>query len=254
MNGRLRIGLAGAGAYAREIQERDDARVIAAWDADAERGRKNCDAFGAEFVRDLDALLKRDDIEAVIVASETSRHAEHVVAAAAAGKNILLQKPMATTLADCDRMVEAVDSAGVLFSMAWQMRCDPQNQWMREFVRSEKLGRPLMVRRRHCLSTQLWPDFHDSWHVDPELNVGMFFDDAAHPIDWLYWMFGRPESVTAEIATLLDPRIPDDNGVAIFRFPDGPIAVLECSFTCVAADDTTNVYGEKGASAAREII
>lgn len=234
------------GTYAAEIRHMDDAHVVAVWDDDAERGRKAASDPGAEFVPRLDALLARPDVRAVIIGSPTSRHAEHVAAAAEAGKDILLQKPMALTLADCDRILEALRQAGVRFSMAWQMRCDPQNQWMRDFVRSGRLGRVVMVRRRHCLSTHTWRGFEDTWHVRPELNRGMWMDDAAHAADWLYWMFGRPASVTAEIETILNPKVPDDNGVAVFRWPDGMLGILECSFTCVAADDTTNIYGEKG--------
>ena len=233
-------------AYMGEIRQMDDASVVALWDDDAERGRQAAEGAGAEFTADLADLLARDDVQAVIVGSQTSKHADHVVAAAMAGKDILLQKPMALTLADCDRMIEALDASGVRLSMAWQMRCDPQNQWMRDFVRSGKLGRVVMVRRRHCLSTHVWPGFEDTWHVRPELNRGMWMDDASHPADLLYWMFGRPASVTAEIETILNPKVPDDNGVAIYRWSDGMLGILECSFTCIAADDTTNIYGEKG--------
>ena len=233
-------------SYAGEIKKMDDAAVVAVWDDDAERGQKAAEGAGAEFVGDLEAMLARPDVRAVIIGSETSKHADHVEAAAAAGKDILLQKPMALSLADCDRILEAVDAAGVRFSMAWQMRCDPQNQWTREAVRGGKLGRVVMARRRHCLTTHLWPGFENMWHVKPELNRGMWMDDASHPADLLYWMFGRPASVVAEIETLLNPKVPDDNGVAIYRYADGMLAILECSFTCVAADDTTNIYGEKG--------
>jgi predicted dehydrogenase len=233
-------------SYAGQIKTMDDAVVHAIWDDDAERGRKAAEAAGAEFMPDLAALLARKDIRAVFIGSPTSQHADHVEAAAAAGKDIVLQKPMALTLADCDRIASAVSAAGVRFSMAWQMRCDPQNQWMRDFVRSGKLGRVVMIRRRHCLGTHLWPGFENMWHVKPELNRGMWMDDASHPADLLYWMFGRPASVMAEIETLVNPKVPDDNGVAVFRWPDGMLGVLECSFTCVAAEDTTNIYGEKG--------
>lgn len=224
-----------------------DARVVAAWDDDAERGKKQSAACGAEFTPDLNTLLARKDISGVIIASETSKHAEHAIAAAKAGKNIVLQKPMALSLEDCDRIGAAVKAAGVRFSMAWQMRCDPQNQWMRDAVKSGKIGKVTLIRRRHCLGTQLWGDaFKSSWHVNPQLNRGMFMDDASHPADFLLWMFGKPVSVTAEIQTLIDPRIPDDTGAAVYKFKDGTIAILECSFTCVAAEDTTNIYGDKG--------
>lgn len=233
-------------AYAEAIAKSRDARVVAVWDDDADRRGELCGRIGAEPIDELDALLARDDVRAVMIGSPTSQHADHVVLAAAAGKDILLQKPMALTLADCDRILDAVDAAGVRFSLAWQMRCDPQNQWMRQAVRSGTIGRVCMVRRRHCLSTQTWPWLPGSWYVQPELNRGMFMDDASHPADWLYWMFGRPESVTAEIETILNPKVPDDNGAAIFRFADGMLAILECSFTCIAADETTCIYGEKG--------
>jgi predicted dehydrogenase len=233
-------------AYAAEIRGMDDARVAWGWDHDTERGAARCQANGCEFVPDLEALLARQDLRGVIIGSETSFHAECVEAAARAGKAILLQKPMALTLDDCDRIVRAVESAGVRFSMAWQMRCDPQNIWMREAVRSGKIGRVVMLRRRHGLATHLWPGFAESWHVKPELNRGMFMDDAAHPADLLLWILGKPTSVVAEIATLLNPKIPDDNGVAVYRFEGGAMGILECSFTCVAAEDTTTIVGDRG--------
>lgn len=234
------------GMYAAEIRKMDDACVRAIWDDDVARGQKAAADHGAAFEGDLAAMLRRDDVQAVMIGSPTSCHAGHVEAAAAAGKHILLQKPMALTLADCDRMIAAVSRAGVRFSLAWQMRCDAQNQWMRQTVQEGKLGLVTMVRRRHGLSTHLWKGFENTWHVRPELNRGMFMDDAAHPVDWLYWMFGRPASVTAEIATILNPKVPDDNGVAVYRYANGMLGVIECCFTCVAADDTTNIYGSGG--------
>ena len=235
------------GSYAGQIKKMTDARVIAAWDDDVARGQKACTEHGIEFVSDLKTLLARKDIEAVFVASETSKHAEHTIAAAQAGKNIVLQKPMAFTKDDCDRVCATLKETGVKFSMAWQLRCDPQNVWMRDQVKAGTLGRLTLIRRRHGLGTHLWGEwFTNSWHVKPDLNLGMFMDDASHPADWLLWTFGKPDSVTAEIETLINPKVPDDTGVAIYRYPDGMIAVLECSFTCVAAQDTTSMFGSKG--------
>src|SRR5207248_2925310 len=108
-------------AYCSQIRHFEDARLVGAWDDNKERGRRNAEQFGMAFVPSLSDLLARDDVDAVMVASETNRHADHCVAAAAAGKAILLQKPMATTLADCDRIIEAVDRSGVHFQMGFQM-------------------------------------------------------------------------------------------------------------------------------------
>lgn len=233
-------------AYAEEIRGMDDARVAWGWDHDAQRGAQRCASHGCEFCPGLDDLLRRDDLSGVIIGSETAYHADNVEAAARAGKDVLLQKPMALTLADCDRITRAVESSGVRFSMAWQMRCDPQNVWIRKAVRSAKIGKVTILRRRHGLPTQSWPDFEHSWHVKPELNRDIFMDDAAHPADFLAWVLGKPVSVMAEIDTLVNPRIPNDNAVAVYRFAGGAMGILECSFTCVAAEDTTTIVGDKG--------
>ena len=167
--------------------------------------------------------------------------------AAAAGKTVVLQKPLALTLADADRIVAAVERSGVRFTLAWQARTDPQNIQMRQLVRDGALGRIYQVRRRHCLSTHTWGEwFENSWHVKPELNRGMWADDAAHPVDWIYWMFGMPQTVSAEIDTLRSPKVPDDNGIAVFRYADGMMAEASCSFTCIAGENTTEIVGEKG--------
>ena len=76
---------------------------------------------------------------------------------------------------------------GVKFTLAWQMRTDPQNLRMKQLVREGTLGRIVMVRRRHALSTHVWPGFENSWHVKPELNRGMWADDASHAISSSRW-------------------------------------------------------------------
>jgi predicted dehydrogenase len=236
-------------AYCNQIRGFEDARLVGAWDENAERGRRNAEQYGMPFIDSLPELLRRDDVDAVIIASETNRHAEHAVAAAEAGKSILLQKPMATTLADCDRIIEAVDRTGVHLQMAFQMRCDPVNQKMVELVRAGALGKIGMVRRRHCINFLFNPGLKDSpsaWHIDPVANVGMFFDDAVHAADFLYWLLGEPVSVMAEIDNVLTNVAPDDIGVAIYRFPGGTMAALENASVTLAGENTTEIYGDRG--------
>jgi predicted dehydrogenase len=130
--------------------------------------------------------------------------------------------------------------------MLWQMRVDPQNMKIKEVMDSGILGQILMFRRKHCLSTHTWPAFQDTWHVKKELNRGMWFDDASHPFDLVRWMFGKPRSVMAEIDTLVNPRVPDDNGIAVFRAESGAIVEVFSSFTANAGETTTEIHGDKG--------
>ncbi len=224
----------------------NEVKLVAGWDHDVTRCRNSCASHDMEAVPAAGQLLARHDIDAVVIAAETSMHADLVDEAARARKAIVLQKPLALTMEQADRIVHAVGAAGVPFTLAWQMRVDPQNLRMRELVAEGTLGRIVMVRRHHCLATHVWPDFDSSWHVNPELNRGIWADDAAHPIDFMYWMLGEPVSVTAEIDTLLNPKIPDDQGIAVFRYADGCFAEVCCSFTCVAGENTTEIIGERG--------
>ena len=221
-------------------------RLLAGWDHDAARLKEAGDKYGISLASSQTDLLKRADIAAVVIAAETSMHADLVEQAAAAGKAVILQKPMALTIEQADRIVAAVGKSGVPFTMAWQMRVDPQNVQMKELIRGGKLGRLCMVRRRHTLSTHTWTDFDKSWHVAPQFNRDIWADDASHPIDLIYWMLGKPASVTAELGSLVNPKVPNDNGVAIFRYADGTFAEVCCSFTCLAGENSTEIIAENG--------
>lgn len=207
--------------YVDVIQNFDDAKIVAAWDDDRARGETYCAKYQIDFEPDLDRLLARRDIDAVFVTSPTNRHAQHVIAAAQAGRHVLLQKPMALTLEDCDAIIQAVQQYGVKFSLCYQMRADPVNQKMKALLDEGAVGRVFMVRRRHAIPVLLNPDFArpDNWHIDPVQNMGMFMDDASHAADWFYWMLGRPTSVIAEIDNIVTSVAPDDNGVAFTVSP-----------------------------------
>ncbi|MCY3573270.1 MAG: Gfo/Idh/MocA family oxidoreductase [Chloroflexi bacterium] len=234
--------------YCQVIADYPDAQVIACWDDDAARGQQFAQQFGLDWLPRLDVLLAREDIDAVFIASPTNQHAEHAVAAAKAGKHILLQKPMALTLADCDAIIAAINEAGVKFSLCYQMRCDPVNLEMKKLVDAGAVGDIAVLRRRHAIPLLLDKNWAapGNWHIDPVQNMGMFMDDASHAADWFYWMLGKPVSVMAEIDNVITQAAPDDNGVALFRFRKGEIGILFNSSTQLAAEATTEIYGSAG--------
>jgi predicted dehydrogenase len=244
-----------AGVYAGELRKMPEVELVACWDDDAERGTEAAQTYGMRFDADLDDLLGDGSIDTVIIGSPTNRHADHAVAAVGAGKNILLQKPMALSLPDCDRIIDAVNESDILFSMAYQMRCDPVNREMRRMVHNGDLGRIGIARRRHCIPVLFNEGFvtgKTRWHVDPVQNMGMWMDDASHAADWFYWMFGRPRSVIAEVGNILTHAAPDDTGVAIYRFPEsnhvasGMMGILFNGSAIHAGMNTTELYGDEG--------
>ena len=235
--------------YCSVMRGFDDVELIATWDDNEERGRKAAQEYGLDFRSDPDEVIKDPNVDAVIITMETNRHVEFVERAAAAGKHILCQKPMATTLEDCNRIIAAVRTSGVKFSMAFQMRHDPVNKKIKELLDQGAVGKVAVVRRRHCINVLLNPAFVNGpsrWHMDPVANVGMFFDDASHAADWFLWMMGEPVSVMAEIGNVVTDVAPDDNGIAVYRYNNGEIGILLNSSTTVAAVATTEIYGDEG--------
>ena len=247
----IRIGILGfahahVNMYCAEWRKTGAVQVAAGWDYDAARAATAQTQHQIELAASPQALLARQDITAVVITAETSRHADLVELAAAAGKAIILQKPIALTLAEADRIVAAVQRTGVPFTMAWQMRVDPHNLQIKSLLANGEFGRVFMIRRRHGLPTQTWKDFEKSWHVQPELNRDIFADDSAHPIDFLYWLHGMPVSVFTELSTLLNPAIRNDTGIMILRYADGSLGEVSCSFVALAGENVTEVICEHG--------
>jgi predicted dehydrogenase len=238
-----------AAVYCQRMLDYDDVRLVACWDDNQARGESTAAKFNMAYTPYVEDLLNNPAIQAVIVTCETVNHPQMVIAAAQAGKHILCQKPMALTLADCDRMAAAVAQAGVKFMMAYQMRHDPSNQKIKELMDQGALGRISLLRRRHCIPVLFSDSFVNGparWHFDPAKNMGMFMDDASHATDFIHWVMGRPVSVMAEIGNTVTDISPDDTGVAIYRFANGAMAVLLNSSVTLAGENTTEVYGDQG--------
>lgn len=238
-------------AYCAEmVKWPDEVKLVAAWDANEARGRRQSAAFGMEYRGAIEDVLSDPRIEAVFIASETSEHANLVEAAAAAGKAIVLQKPLAFRIQDCARIQAAVEASGVRFTVAYQMRHDPANQRMRELVLGGEIGRVGLLRRRHCIGVLFSEGFYmnpeTAWHVKAETNYGMFMDDACHAADFIYWILGMPVTVMAEIDNVLTNIAPDDTGVAIYRHDSGAMSELVNSSVVHAGVNTTEIYGDKG--------
>src|SRR5260370_39394039 len=115
--------------------------VVAGWDHDAGRLQQAADAFGVRPFSEVRELLAGSGVEAVVVASETSLHAELVEQAAAAGKAIIVQKPLALTLAEADPIVAAVKQHDVPCTMAWPVRVDPQHVQIKEVIQGGSQGK-----------------------------------------------------------------------------------------------------------------
>ena len=134
--------------------------VTGAWDHDKDRLASSLEKLPAKIkAYDSHEALLESDIDAVVISSETAYHADLAEKAAKAKKDIILYKPIALTMKEADRIVDAVKENGVRLTMGWQMRTDKQNMRMREIVKNEELGKTCLFRRRHGLATHTWAGF-----------------------------------------------------------------------------------------------
>lgn len=220
--------------------------IIAGWDHDKERLAKVAEKIpGMKQCETVEEAMEGADAVGIFV--ETNMHADMVEKAAAAGKTIICYKPMALRMEEADRIVAAVEKYNVRFSMGFQMRADPQNNKIRELIQSGELGPVYLYRRRHGLSIHTWDKFYETWHCSPVYNRDIMADDSSHPIDMMNWIFGMPETVSAEVSTMSDPRNRNDTAVMLFKYANGMIAEITCPFACSASEITTEVYCETGA-------
>ncbi len=234
-----------ANFWAEAFVEDAEADLAGIWDEDEARGRDAASRFGTIFVPDLDDLLGR--VDAVAITSVTAEHAPLAERAARAGRHILCEKPLATSVAEADRIAAAVAAGGVSFMQSFPKRFDPVTHEIGRAVRSGDLGRIHLVRVRHGHFYGLEPDFRERWYVDPTLaGGGALLDEGVHGADLLCWLFGLPESVTATISSAALGLGVEDTGLAVYRWPDGLVAELASSFLFVAADSSIEIYGTEG--------
>ena len=235
--------------WAEAIIDSPDAELVGIWDKDPVVGQAFAEKFNTRYWDDFDALLNACD--AVGIAGETGNHVHWVERAASAGKSILLEKAMARNVAECDRIVRAVQDAGVVFMQNFPKRYDPINHELVQLVQSGELGAISAVRIRHCndhLLRMLEPDSTEHrWFLDPELaGGGALIDEGVHAIDMMLWLLGDPVEVTASISNrTLDLEV-EDTAFALFKFGTGTIAEIYASNMMLAAEESVEVYGTKG--------
>ena len=169
--------------YAQFIQDQPDAQIACLWDEDPVRGQRWGEEMNVPFLPDLDALLSRPDVDAVIIDAPTSMHRDLMVRAARAGKHIFTEKCMCLTTKDCDEVIRAVEDAGVIFTISFPQRVRGRSLLVKKYVEEGILGDVTLLRTRtsHNGATAGWlPDY---W-FDPETTGGgAMMDLGAHPME-----------------------------------------------------------------------
>lgn len=227
----IRYGIIGSGRMARRYADIVAGHVERATLAGVTGGSRAA-ALAADYdvpcFDDPAALIRDRSIDAVVIATPPAVHAEHAFQAIDAGKHLLVEKPLATTIEDCDRIVRNARDQRVKGTTAFAQRYHTVNIKARELVHRGDLGRVLHVDSA-LMTTQAF-DKRAAWELEPE-NLGYLFGFGVHNIDFIRWLTGREiASVFSTCGNVREKRDVETTAEALLTLDNGVVARLFCSY------------------------
>ena len=253
MSKEIGFGIVGAGMvaryHARAIAETPGARLAAICRADAVRADEAEAELGVPCEASLAALLERPDVDAVCLCTPSGLHAEQAVAAARAGKHVLVEKPMALRLADADAMIAACRDAGVRLGVVLQRRTDPDIRALHDAIRAGELGDLVLgtatvpyFRPQSYYDSAAW---RGTWSLD---GGGALMNQGIHLIDLLLWLMGGEAEVVGASGGAAQHEIEvEDCVVAALRFSSGARGTIAATTAAAPGfPHRVEVYGSRG--------
>jgi predicted dehydrogenase len=250
----INFALIGCGRIAKRhsellgLNQIPHARLATVCDIKPDRAAEVGNSMKVPHYTDMHKMMRQEKIDVVVVLTESGLHADQVVALASYGKHIVVEKPMALTLADADRMILACDKAQIKLFVVKQNRFNLPVVKLREALEAGRFGKMVMgtVRVRWCRPQRYYDQ--DAWRGTWALDGGVLANQASHHVDLLEWMLGQPVSVFAMAKTALVNIEAEDTAAVLLRFADGAFGVIEAT-TAVRPKDlegSISLLGERG--------
>lgn len=256
----LNIGIIGCGKitqvrHAPEYAENPQCRLTAFYDFLPERAQEMVKLYGGRAYDSVDALLD-SDVDAVSVCVANADHAAVTLKALAKGKHVLCEKPMATTLADCEAMAAAAKEHGKVLMLGHNQRLNKSHAEAARRVAAGDIGKVISFHTTFGHSgPEGWTGVKNSWFFDQKRAVfGALADLGIHKTDLLHFLLGEPIVAVKSTFRTLDKKYPDgtpinvdDNAFCIYRTGSGATGQMHVSWTFYGAEDNSTVlYGTKG--------
>lgn len=247
------FGIVGTGMishfHAKAIAEIPNAKVVACFDTVEERAQAFAKEYNCKAYTDLDAMLADSDVHIVNVCTPSGAHRDLAVAAANAGKHVVVEKPLEITLARCDDIINACQSNNVRLCAIFPSRFSPVNIALKEAIAAGRFGR--LTLGDTYVKWWRTQDYYDSggwrgtWNMD---GGGAYMNQAIHQVDLLYWLMGDVVEVNGMTDTLAHERIEvEDVGVATLRFANGAVGVIEATTSAwPGLLKKTEIHGTEG--------
>lgn len=246
----VRWGVLGAGSVARRrvmpaLNALPECRIQALMVRDLERAEKLAQEFGvARFYDRVDALLTDPEVDAVYVSSPVYLHAEHVLAAAAQGKHVLCEKPMALSADECRRMIDACQRAGVHLEVCFVLRGWPIYHQIKQIIDDRRLGRLIELRAHLAKWT---PREMGEWRLDPQKGGGgAFMDVGSHYLDLFRFLAGDFARVAYMDSSVVFGWPVEESGFALVEFQSRAHGSLSVSCTVPHSGNVLEIFGTRG--------
>ncbi|MBN1868859.1 Gfo/Idh/MocA family oxidoreductase [Candidatus Sumerlaeota bacterium] len=242
------IGFGGTGQKMTEfINERGDAKIVAACNRGADKLAIAREKFGLRTTHDAEELCNWDDIDFVLVVSTSYAHKDQVIAAAKAGKHVFCEKPIALTLEDADAMIAEVEKAGVINVVNYSIRYIDAYIKIKQMHEEGKFGDILSI---WTYRTRGW-GLHGAGAephraiVEPEESGGWTVHHACHDLDFIYWVNGPIKSVYGQQRSTVTEKESEEVVMALVTFENGAMGWVGDS-VCQMRDHYTGVIGTRG--------
>ena len=250
---KIKTGIIGTGKvghlHAAELASNQKSEFTSVLGRSPEKTNKFADQYGVKAYTDLDAFLKKSGVEALCICTPHPAHRDPSVAAAEAGVHLLVEKPLASSLEDCDAILDAVEKSGVKLGMLCQRRFYEPCARVHEAIEAGKIERPILG----TVTVLGWRDQDyydsDSWRGTwKEEGGGVLVNQAVHQLDLLLWYMGPVAEVSGYWGNLNHPSIEvDDTAVASIRFKSGALGqVLVSNSYNPAIHGKVSVLGSNG--------
>ena len=229
------FGIIGCGMiakfHARAIADIRGTKLVACQSRRLEAAEAFTSEFGGQAYESLEEMLAHPELDIVTICTPSGAHLEPAVAAARAGKHVIVEKPLEITLKRCDRIIEACDKAGVTLSTIFPSRFHESSQLLKKAVDTAKFGRLTLgdayvkwFRTQEYYDSGAW---RGTWELD---GGGALMNQAIHSVDLLTWLMGPVEEIMAHTATLAHDRIEvEDVATATLRFANGALGTIEAT-------------------------
>ena len=249
---KLGIGIVGAGligqVHAEALAALDQAELRAVYNRTPKRGKALAEKFNIPWYSRYERFLARDDVDAVVICTPSGTHADFAIPAAEAGKHLIVEKPLETTVARCAQIIEAAEEHDVTLSVIFQNRFKDAVLATRTALEEDRFGR-LVLGDAHVKWSRP-EEYYQGWKGTKRYDGGgALMNQGIHTIDLLQWMMGPVEEVFGYVDARSHNIEVEDIGIATLKFQSGALGVIEGSTALYPGlDERLGIYGTDGSA------